>query len=132
MIRQRFSLQLRLHHTQRIDAGFCRGIGGGVIAQDLFMKKYGLKNPDGTTNQSRKDHVSAVIVSLLQAGAFFGALTSAPVSGKSAELSRPSNYNLCIDTRTARLGRKKTLLAFCVIFSIGAVSNLMAIPFILG
>jgi len=46
------------------------------------MKNYGLKNPDGTTNNSRKDHVSAVIVSLLQAGAFFGALVSAPVSGK--------------------------------------------------
>ena len=46
------------------------------------MKNYGLKNPDGTTNNSRKDHVSAIIVSLLQAGAFFGALVSAPVSGK--------------------------------------------------
>ena len=52
------------------------------MAQDLFMEKYGLKNADGTTNNSRKDHVSAAIVSLLQAGAFFGALTSAPVSGK--------------------------------------------------
>jgi hypothetical protein len=46
------------------------------------MKKYGLKNPNGTANTSRKDHVSAVLVSLLQAGAFFGAITSAPISGK--------------------------------------------------
>jgi hypothetical protein len=46
------------------------------------MQKYGLKNPNGTTNTSRKDHVSAVIVSVLQAGAFFGAVASAPVSGK--------------------------------------------------
>ena len=60
----------------------CRGIAGGMIAQDLFMQKYGLKNPDGTTNKSRKDHVSATVVSVLQAGAFFGALTSAPISGK--------------------------------------------------
>jgi len=45
------------------------------------MQKYGLKNPDGTANISRKDHISAVIVSVLQAGAFFGALTSAPISG---------------------------------------------------
>ena len=45
------------------------------------MQKYGLKNPDGTTNTSVKDHVSAVIVSVLQAGAFFGALASAPISG---------------------------------------------------
>jgi len=58
------------------------GIGGGIIAQDLFMQKYGLKNPDGTTNASRKDRVSSIVVSVLQAGAFFGALTSAPTSGK--------------------------------------------------
>ena len=45
------------------------------------MQKYGLKNPDGTVNKSRKDHISGVIVSMLQAGAFFGALTSAPISG---------------------------------------------------
>ena len=45
------------------------------------MQTYGLKNPDGTINVSRKDHISAVIVSVLQAGAFFGALTSAPISG---------------------------------------------------
>ena len=45
------------------------------------MQKYGLKNLDGITNTSVKDHVSAVIVSVLQAGAFFGALASALISG---------------------------------------------------
>jgi len=45
------------------------------------MEKYGLKNLDGTANKSRKDHISGVIVSALQAGAFFGALSSAPISG---------------------------------------------------
>ena len=45
------------------------------------MERYGLKNPDGTANTSRKNHISAVIVSVLQAGAFFGAIASAPVSG---------------------------------------------------
>ena len=45
------------------------------------MEKYGLKNPDGTTNTARKDHISAVVVSVLQAGAFFGAFSSAPISG---------------------------------------------------
>jgi len=45
------------------------------------MQKYGLRNPDGTANTLRKDHISGVIVSVLQAGAFFGALASAPVSG---------------------------------------------------
>jgi len=52
------------------------------------MKNYGLKNPDGTSNKARKDHISAVIVSLLQAGAFFGALISAPISGKLVCTSR--------------------------------------------
>ena len=45
------------------------------------MEKYGLKNPNGTTNVARKDHISSVVVSVLQAGAFFGALMSAPISG---------------------------------------------------
>ena len=48
------------------------------------MERFGLKNADGTTNTSRKDHISSVVVSVLQAGAFFGALTSAPLSGEHA------------------------------------------------
>lgn len=48
------------------------------------MEKYGLKNPDGTTNKVRKDYVSAAVVSALQAGGFFGALASAPISGMRA------------------------------------------------
>ena len=46
------------------------------------MERFGLKNADGTTNTSRKDHISSVVISMLQAGAFFGALVSAPVSSK--------------------------------------------------
>ena len=46
------------------------------------MQRFGLRNADGTANTSRKDHISSVVVSVLQAGAFFGALSSAPVSGK--------------------------------------------------
>lgn len=49
------------------------------------MERYGLKNPDGTTNTARKDRVSSVVVSVLQAGAFFGAIISAPVSGKGVQ-----------------------------------------------
>src|SRR5258707_541595 len=52
------------------------------------MQKYGLKNPDGTANKSKKDHISGVIVSVLQAGAFFGALTSAPLSGTDSQFNR--------------------------------------------
>jgi len=92
------------------------------------MERYGLKNPDGTVNIPRRDHVSAVVVSVLQAGAFFGALTSAPISGKHISLlNKPYgrlSHNIIVNTRTAYLGRKKTLLPFCAIFFVGAVSNL--------
>lgn len=91
------------------------------------MQRYGLKNPDGTANTARKNHISSVVVSVLQAGAFFGALSSAPISGKHIQISgivRAFNSLFDIDTEIARLGRKKTLLAFCAIFSVGAVSGL--------
>jgi hypothetical protein len=38
---------------------------------------------EGPANQSRIDDVSANVVSVLQGGAFFGALSSAPISGGS-------------------------------------------------
>lgn len=40
---------------------------------------------NGQKNQKKVDDVSSIIVSVLQAGAFFGALGSAPVSGKCSE-----------------------------------------------
>ena len=65
------------------------------------------------------------MVSVLQAGGFFGALSSAPVSGMRATgiivPYRPSD--LILGTRTARFGRKRTLPLFCAIFSVGAVST---------
>jgi len=80
--------------------GYDTGIGGGVVAQHLFMETFGMLNPDGTTNTAKRDSVSSIVVSVLQAGAFFGALGSAPIS--------------------ARFGRKKTLIGFSLFFSIGA------------
>jgi MFS family permease len=59
-------------------------------------------NPDGSTNVKKSNEVSSNVVSVLQGGAFFGALLSAPIS--------------------ARIGRKWTLIAFSVIFMVGAVS----------
>jgi len=46
------------------------------------MTKYGLKHPDGAVTISRGDHVYAAVAPVLQAGAFFGALTRAPISGE--------------------------------------------------
>jgi hypothetical protein len=49
--------------------------------------------------------VSSNVVAVLQAGAFFGALGSVPLSGK--------------------IGRKWTLFVFSIVFSIGAVSDFL-------
>ncbi|KAG6897592.1 hypothetical protein C0992_013269 [Termitomyces sp. T32_za158] len=81
--------------------GYDTGIAGGVVSQPYFKQEFGLLNPDGTTNQKRANEVSSNVVSVLQAGAFFGALGSAPVSSK--------------------LGRRWTLIVFTLVFSIGAI-----------
>ena len=69
--------------TRPVDSG----IGGGVVSQKYFKEHFGLLNPDGSTNTAKSDNVSSLVVSVLQAGAFFGALGSAPISG---ERLRPS------------------------------------------
>jgi hypothetical protein len=57
------------------------GIGGGVVAQNLFLSTFGMIHSDGTINTSKRDSISSNVVSVLQAGAFFGALGSAPITG---------------------------------------------------
>lgn len=57
------------------------GIGGGVVSQDYFKTHFGLVNADGSPNTKKANDVSSNVVSVLQAGAFFGALGSAPISG---------------------------------------------------
>ncbi|RDX42416.1 general substrate transporter [Lentinus brumalis] len=86
--------------------GYDTGIGGGVVSQNYFKEYFGLLNPDGTTNQSKSDNVSSLVVSVLQAGAFFGALGSAPIS--------------------AAIGRRWALLSFMTIFSVGAILQTVA------
>jgi sugar porter (SP) family MFS transporter len=81
--------------------GYDTGIAGGVVAQEYFQRHFHLTNPDGTLNKKRSDEVTSNVVSVLQGGAFFGALSSAPVS--------------------ARIGRKWTLIAYSLIFAVGAV-----------
>jgi len=57
------------------------GIAGGVVQSKYFQIQFGVRPPQGPADQSRIDNVSANVVSVLQAGAFFGSLGSAPVSG---------------------------------------------------
>ena len=60
----------------------CRGVAGGVVSQNAFQVHFHLVDEFGVPNQHRVDNVSGNIVSVLQAGAFFGALGSAPISGE--------------------------------------------------
>lgn len=68
----------------------CSGVAGGVVSQEYFQLQFGLRT-GGTVDQARVDALSSNVVSVLQAGAFFGALGSAPISGEScaSPLSAP-------------------------------------------
>ncbi|KAJ7031875.1 general substrate transporter [Mycena alexandri] len=79
---------------------------GGVVSAPFFIQQFGLLNPDGSTNKQKNADVSSNVVSVLQAGAFFGALGSAPIS--------------------AKIGRRLTLLGFSVIFLVGAILTTVA------
>jgi sugar porter (SP) family MFS transporter len=79
--------------------GYDTGIAGGVVSQENFQKHFGMW-PNGVENKALVTAVSSNVVSVLQAGAFFGALGSAPISNK--------------------IGRKWTLIGFTFIFAVGA------------
>jgi len=59
------------------------GVAGGIVQSKYFQIKFGIRPAEGPAEQSRIDNVSANVVSVLQGGAFFGALSSAPISGRS-------------------------------------------------
>ena len=62
------------------DSLLCRGVAGGVVSQDAF-KEHFLMDKNGNISSHDVTNVSGNVVSVLQAGAFFGALGSAPISG---------------------------------------------------
>ncbi|KAJ3889960.1 general substrate transporter [Lentinula edodes] len=78
---------------------------GGVVGNLYFEETFGIANSTGTINTKKSDDVSSNVVSVLQAGAFFGALVSAPVS--------------------ARFGRKWPLFIYTLIFAIGAILTIV-------
>lgn len=57
------------------------GVAGGVVSQIAFQEHFGLVDENGKAIKSKVTNVSGNVVSVLQAGAFFGALGSAPISG---------------------------------------------------
>lgn len=73
------------------------------MAQPYFQIHFGVADPSGKVDQHKADQVNSNVVSVLQAGAFFGALGSAPMS--------------------AAIGRKYTLMTFTIVFLVGAVSS---------
>ncbi|KAI0795976.1 general substrate transporter [Abortiporus biennis] len=86
--------------------GYDTGIGGGVVTQPYFQQYFGIADTNGHVDKHKSDNISSNVVSVLQAGAFFGALGSAPIS--------------------SWLGRRITLLIFSIIFSVGAVLQTVA------
>jgi len=85
--------------------GYDTGIAGGVVNNTYFQTYYGIIE-NGKKNISKSNAISSNVVSVLQAGAFFGALGCAPV--------------------TSKIGRKYTLFAFTTIFIVGAVLTIVA------
>ncbi|PWN47567.1 sugar transporter [Violaceomyces palustris] len=77
--------------------GWETGVAGGVVSQTGFLKAFDVVN--------QKTHVSQVVVAILQAGAFFGAIIAAPISN--------------------RFGRKWTLSGFNAIILIGTVLQVL-------
>jgi sugar porter (SP) family MFS transporter len=86
--------------------GYDTGVAGGVVAQPFFQQHFGLLGADGKPIASRTTSVTSNVVSVLQAGAFFGALGSVPLSEK--------------------IGRKWTLFVFSLVFAVGAILATLA------
>ncbi|KAJ7069309.1 general substrate transporter [Mycena amicta] len=86
--------------------GYDTGVAGAVVSSSFFQQSFGLLGSDGKVDTHKSNAISSNVVSVLQAGAFFGALGSAPIS--------------------AKIGRRLTLLGFSVIFLVGAILTTVA------
>ncbi|EPQ52902.1 general substrate transporter [Gloeophyllum trabeum ATCC 11539] len=85
--------------------GYDTGVGGGVVSQSYFLEHFGAMK-EGKIDTGKKNEISSNVVAVLQAGAFFGALSSAPIS--------------------SRFGRRWPLVAYTLIFSVGAILQTIA------
>ena len=72
---------------------FFSGIAGGVVSQEYFKRHFGLVHDDNTIDIHRSNEVSSNVVSVLQAGAFFGALGSANLSCESPSISNDDSFH---------------------------------------
>lgn len=62
-------------------------VGGGIVNHPYFQHHFGMYNADGTKNTHKVNNISSNVVSSFQAGAFFGALGSVPISRKPLSLT---------------------------------------------
>ncbi|KAF7327108.1 Sugar transporter [Mycena kentingensis (nom. inval.)] len=102
--------------------GYDTGVAGAVVGSSFFQQSFGLLDESGKLNKKKSDEISSNVVSVLQAGAFFGALGSAPISGELAPAPTPARTPPSIlIAPLAKIGRRSTLMLFSAIFLIGAV-----------
>lgn len=80
--------------------GYDTGVMGSVLALDSFKIDFGLPTGSSGFASSQNAQVSSNVVSLLTAGAFFGAIFAAIIND--------------------RLGRRYSLMIFCLVFLVGA------------
>ncbi|GMK56155.1 hypothetical protein CspeluHIS016_0212110 [Cutaneotrichosporon spelunceum] len=80
--------------------GYDTGLGGGILGLPTFQREFGLVDENGKPVPNLAT-LQGNVVSILQGGAFFGALFGAPMEDG--------------------LGRKRGLMVGCVIFIIGGV-----------
>ncbi|CAK9784201.1 sugar transporter [Cutaneotrichosporon oleaginosum] len=80
--------------------GYDTGLGSATMSLKSFQRDYGLVKPDGSPVDNIRT-LQGNVVSILQGGAFFGALFAAPAED--------------------RLGRKISLMIGCAIFIVGGV-----------
>ncbi|KAE9398530.1 MFS monosaccharide transporter [Gymnopus androsaceus JB14] len=79
--------------------GYDTGIISGIVAMDDWLKTFGYATGDPTKPYAITTSTDSLVVSILSAGTFFGALASAPLSDF--------------------LGRRWSLVVACLLFSIG-------------
>ena len=119
-----FSQRYRVCSSHQICGfnGLCNLRRGGVVSNPYFEEYFGII-VNGKVDTKKSNDISSNVVSVLQAGAFFGALGSAPISGTWRVLHLcHGELKSCVQT-IARIGRKYTLLIFSLVFAVGAVST---------
>lgn len=85
--------------------GYDSGYINGVLPSPLFIENVEGRNPDGTIPDAIRSSYTSLVVSILSAGTFFGAIIAGDVSD--------------------RIGRKWTVILGCLIYMVGVVIQML-------